>query len=482
MLRRLLFLLMLLLTASACNLASNEISPTPIITSTSIVSRVTATAASSVTDRPRATLPSITPRATTNATAAPTSANCTVRADWTTMYTVVIGDTLSSIAARANSTTRELVAANCLANANIISEGQRLRVPRVPVVWTPTPTATATATATLAGAAILSFTSSPNPANFNSNVTLAWQTRGAGGVVMRNANRTSLQISTSAMLPPNGSRTFSLMEPVITNGTITITLLLTDATGALLTNASGGNYSQDLIIRLNPYPTVVTFVSNPATVNAGGTATLAWTTQNATSASLSRLGSDGRVSEQLGTFSANGSTAVTIPTGVTSVTYFLSVIDASGVTNDARITLTVNATTCAFSSYISETCPTTQTANVASAYQSFQSGRMVWRGDTRQIYVLYNNGTAQVFSDTYNGETITPQNPPDPSLRQPMNGFGWLWQNDSTLRAAIGWANDVEASYNSTYETTSINRVYFTFPNNTIVRLENSSIWTTIAR
>jgi LysM repeat protein len=482
MFRRLL-LLLLIPAVTACNLASNELEATITPSPTSIAAFVTNTAAASIRETPTPRTPTATPQSST-ATAQPTSASCTVRADWTITYTVVAGDTLSSIAGRANTTTSDLATGNCLANVNIITVGQRLRVPRTLVVWTPTFTPTPTATNTPTGPTILSFSASPNPANFNSTVTLTWQTRGAGGVRIRYTSRQPVQLSTTSILAPSGSTTFSLVEPAIQNNQITITLILTDATGTFLVNSSGGNYTQDLIIRLNPYPTVLSFTSNPTSVTAGGSATLSWTTQNATFAVLYRLDADGRIGEQIGNnYSPNGSATVTIPMGVTSVTYYLSITDGNGVNNDARLTLTVNAASCSFTSYIAETCPTTQTTNIASAHQTFQSGRMVWRSDTRQIYVLYSNGTAQVVSDTYNGETITLQTPPDPSLIQPLNGFGWLWQNNSTVRGAIGWATDAETGYTSTYETTNNNRVYFTFPNNTIVRVDTSNnTWTTITR
>lgn len=56
---------------------------------------------------------------------------CTPRADWP-LYTVVSGDTLASIARRANSTVAQLADANCLADVNLLSTGQQLRVPQAP--------------------------------------------------------------------------------------------------------------------------------------------------------------------------------------------------------------------------------------------------------------------------------------------------------------------------------------------------------------
>lgn len=60
-----------------------------------------------------------------------TPAACTPQSDWET-YTVQPGDTLTAIASRTNSTVDELVAANCLDDADNIRRGQDLFVPVLP--------------------------------------------------------------------------------------------------------------------------------------------------------------------------------------------------------------------------------------------------------------------------------------------------------------------------------------------------------------
>jgi hypothetical protein len=74
--------------------------------------------------------------------------DCVTRTDLHT-YTVVLGDSLSSIAARTTSRVSDLVEWNCLANANMIVVGMRLQVARdaVPPTSTPIPTPLATNTA-----------------------------------------------------------------------------------------------------------------------------------------------------------------------------------------------------------------------------------------------------------------------------------------------------------------------------------------------
>src|SRR5262245_46293861 len=127
MFRRLL-LLLLIPVVTACNFPPNELEATITPTPTSIAPFVTTTPEASIRETPTATPPtSATPRASD--TAQPTNASCTPREDWTITYTVIAGDTLSSIAGRANATTNEVATGNCLANVNIITVGQRLRVP-----------------------------------------------------------------------------------------------------------------------------------------------------------------------------------------------------------------------------------------------------------------------------------------------------------------------------------------------------------------
>lgn len=101
--------------------------PTPSPTF-SVVLRPTQTIAPTQTARPNINTGNNTGNNTSGNQPPP---NCFPRNDWP-LYTVVGGDTLGSIAARVNSTTRDLTSANCLSNPNLISPGQSLRVPRLP--------------------------------------------------------------------------------------------------------------------------------------------------------------------------------------------------------------------------------------------------------------------------------------------------------------------------------------------------------------
>ncbi len=115
--------LLLLATAGlACNLARVAPTATPEI--------VTATISPPTTD-PNL-IPSLTPLGAPAATFPPgTPTVCAAPANWF-VYIVQPGDTLTDLATRVGSTVPELVARNCLPNADAIFVGQSLYVPVMP--------------------------------------------------------------------------------------------------------------------------------------------------------------------------------------------------------------------------------------------------------------------------------------------------------------------------------------------------------------
>ncbi len=65
---------------------------------------------------------------------------------------------------------------------------------------------------------------------------------------------------------------------------------------------------------------------------------------------------------------------------------------------------------------------------------------------TKEIYVLYSDGTAQRFSDTYqDGTPLAPVTAPEPLL-VPQGGFGKLWRENAQVAQKIGYATAPEAA------------------------------------
>jgi hypothetical protein len=92
-------------------------------------------------------------------------------------------------------------------------------------------------------------------------------------------------------------------------------------------------------------------------------------------------------------------------------------------------------------------CPTANgRSDVSLALEDFKGGRMVWRKDTRRIYVLYNNGRWDAYTDAWRSSDPeyscgTPQSPPTP-----RRGFGRIWCDYDAVRAGLGDATNAEWS------------------------------------
>ena len=78
-----------------------------------------------------------------------------------------------------------------------------------------------------------------------------------------------------------------------------------------------------------------------------------------------------------------------------------------------------------------------------SAWQPFERGAMLWLEETREIWVLEDDGHWQRFADTWTeGQPeIDPNLNPPSGLLQPIRGFGKVWRELlGGPAAAIGWA------------------------------------------
>lgn len=145
-------------------------------------------------------------------------------------------------------------------------------------------------------------------------------------------------------------------------------------------------------------------------------------------------------------------------------------------TNTASVPIITPQSGCAFTNVIAPTCPAEQ-AVVSMTWQPFERGMMLWRSDTREIYALLNNGIFLNYQDTWNGQTLPQETPPN-GLRQPQRGFGtvWLANQPPTLRSSIGWATADESSYTAEIErisgsTASTSTIYLTLPDGRVAWL-----------
>ena len=99
-------------------------------------------------------------------------------------------------------------------------------------------------------------------------------------------------------------------------------------------------------------------------------------------------------------------------------------------------------------------CPLEQEKGVFVAEQFFQKGYMFWRNDTRQIYVMMNDGRWSVYSDTWNeGDPSPTSTPPPPAgLVEPVRGFGKVWREQKGVRDGLGWATERERGFDGSVQ------------------------------
>jgi hypothetical protein len=92
---------------------------------------------------------------------------------------------------------------------------------------------------------------------------------------------------------------------------------------------------------------------------------------------------------------------------------------------------------------------------------------MFWRGDTREIYVLYKDRTTATYPDTWQeGETLNIAETPPAGQVQPARGFGKVWATQPGVRERLGWALAAETGYSTLLETHRgyLDRYAFNYP------------------
>ncbi|MCK6549686.1 pre-peptidase C-terminal domain-containing protein [Myxococcota bacterium] len=168
-------------------------------------------------------------------------------------------------------------------------------------------TAQVTITVAAANAAVVtSFAAQPSAVVAGGSTTLTWTTQSATSVSIDNGVGASLAANGSISVSPSQTTTYTLT-----------------ARGA------GGDATAQTTVTVNAAPpSVSAFTASPASITAGQSATLAWTTQSATSVSIDN---------GLGTQPANGS--VTVSPSQSTV-YTLTATGPGGTTT-AQVTLTV---------------------------------------------------------------------------------------------------------------------------------------------
>jgi hypothetical protein len=86
---------------------------------------------------------------------------------------------------------------------------------------------------------------------------------------------------------------------------------------------------------------------------------------------------------------------------------------------------------------------------VPMAEQAYQKGAMFWRGDTKQITVITEQGAWSAYADTWNESQQAGKFFTAPAgLIEPVRGFGKVWREQlGGPNAPIGWGMEGERGY-----------------------------------
>ncbi len=239
-------------------------------------------------------------------------------------------------------------------------------------------------------------------------------------------------------------------------------------------------------------PLIEYFVAFPTEVEPGETVLLFWASSKGTSAAIYRLNDDGSPGRTW-QVELEGSLPVTPRVTGRNEIYVLAVTNGI-VTVERRAVVSVTCPYTWFFEPPAEGCPDSVPAATQAIVQAFERGRMIWRSDTAQIIVLFNDipdpnnppPAWLVMPDPYlPGEPENDPNivPPD-GLQQPQRGFGKLWREVPGLRDRIGWAIGSEVPFTMTfqYETLSSGqRLYFSDETGTAILLDiDGTGWTVV--
>jgi hypothetical protein len=87
------------------------------------------------------------------------------------------------------------------------------------------------------------------------------------------------------------------------------------------------------------------------------------------------------------------------------------------------------------------------------AEESFQRGRMLWRKDDGKIYVLYNHGAWESYTDLWHEGDPSYSCGTETTPPTPIRGFGKIWCTYPAVRDGLGEATATEVGKYGTVQS-----------------------------
>ncbi|MCS7221592.1 MAG: serine/threonine-protein kinase [Anaerolineae bacterium] len=99
-------------------------------------------------------------------------------------------------------------------------------------------------------------------------------------------------------------------------------------------------------------------------------------------------------------------------------------------------------------------CPIDDAVTSLAIAQQFEHGQMIWRQDRRWIYAAYDDGTWEVFEDTWEegDPSLDPELTPPAGMLQPQGRLGKVWREQPHVQGRLGWAISVEVAFEGVFQ------------------------------
>lgn len=213
---------------------------------------------------------------------------------------------------------------------------------------------------------------------------------------------------------------------------------------------------------LNPNaPRIEFFTSDVVAVAPGETVTLFWSTRNVNGATIYRLDASGE-RNQLWNVPPDGNLPIaTRRSDRGHIEFVLSAGDGS-LEVEASLAVPLSCPDQWFFVPMPEDCPANVAQETILTEERFERGRMLYVGETNQVYALFNDGFDPawlVFENRYDPAVHPESEPgfqPPPGYYQPIGRLGFVWRGRDVVRNRLGLALEPEIGYDGSYQIATL--------------------------
>lgn len=260
---------------------------------------------------------------------------------------------------------------------------------------------------------------------------------------------------------------------------------------ALLGSTSNPDQSSTATYRANPDAARIEFfTANAPAVFPGGDVTLYWSSRGASSATIYRLDAQGE-RNQLWNVQTDGNLKINTRTTDRGVLEFVLNVGEGANRAEQRLVIPLTCPINWFFAPAPAECPNSEPVEVELIEQPFERGRMIYVGNSNEVFALHNDGAQPawvVFQNRYNAD-IDPEKDatfPEPvGYFQPRGILGWVWRDRDITRSRLGLGTEEETPYSGFVQTDRVEEseaLYISSRDGTVLKLlPNGEAWQIIA-